>query len=50
MADEPVSDEPTSSASAGQSPVVLPDFFSGTPDQRWLDWIEDFELHAEING
>ena len=30
--------------------VVLPDFFSGAPDQRWIDWIDDFEVHGDING
>ena len=30
--------------------TVLPDFFTGGPDQLWLDWVEDFDLHGDING
>ena len=44
----------TSSASGAQtgrrSVTVIPDFFTGGPDQRWLDWVEDFDLHGDING
>ena len=43
----------TSSASGAQTGsravTVLPDFFTGGPDQRWLDWVEDFDLDQRLD-
>lgn len=30
--------------------TILPDYFTNAPDQQWQSWLEDFELHAEVNG
>ena len=43
------------SASAGRAiaarkTTILPDFFTGGPDQQWLTWLDDFDLHADVNG
>ena len=39
----------SNTVSAKRRPAVLPDCFTGDPDLRWRDWLDDFELHAEVN-
>ena len=35
---------------AARKMTILPDFFTGGPDQQWLRWLDDFDLHADVNG
>ena len=39
----------SSTVSPKRRPTVLPNCFKGDPDLRWRDWLDDFELHAEVN-
>ena len=39
----------SSTVSAKRRPAVLADCFTGDPGLRWCDWLDDFELHAEVN-
>ena len=39
----------SSTVSAKRRSALLPDCFTGDPDLQWCDWLDDFELHAEVN-
>ena len=39
----------SSTVSDKRLPAVLPDCFTGDPDLRWRDLLDDFELHVEVN-
>lgn len=53
MSLEPTTAQPSGSSS-GDRPTekrapILPDFFCGNADQRWQDWLSDFELFNSLN-